>query len=201
MTAKSRPPVLVLMGVSGSGKSTVAALLAAGLGWPFEEGDDLHPPANIEKMASGHPLTDTDRWPWLAAVRSWIHQRIDAGEPGVITCSALRRAYRDTLRGDTVAGSGLAADADVAGGARAGAEVFVYLRGSRDVIAQRLTARHGHFMPTGLLDSQFAALEEPDPDENALTVDVGPAPAATAQTIVDKLGLADGGSWRPAVGR
>lgn len=102
MTARSRPPVLVLMGVSGSGKSTVAALLAAGLSWPFAEGDDLHPPANVEKMASGHPLTDADRWPWLASVRSWIHERIDAGEPGVITCSALRRAYRDALRGDAV---------------------------------------------------------------------------------------------------
>ncbi|OHV32075.1 MULTISPECIES: gluconokinase [Pseudofrankia] len=201
MTARSRPPVLVLMGVSGSGKSTVAALLAAGLSWPFAEGDDLHPPANVEKMASGHPLTDADRWPWLASVRSWIHERIDAGEPGVITCSALRRAYRDALRGDAVAGSGIAADADVIAGAHEGAEVFVYLHGSREVIAHRMAARHGHFMPSGLLDSQFAALEEPGPDENALTVEVGPPPAAIAQTIAEKLGLADAASWRPAVGR
>ncbi|ONH25129.1 gluconokinase [Pseudofrankia asymbiotica] len=201
MTARSRPPVLVLMGVSGSGKSTVAALLAAGLGWPFAEGDDLHPAANIKKMAAGNPLTDADRWPWLAAVRSWIHERIDAGEPGVITCSALRRSYRDALRGDAVAGSGLAADAEVIAGAGGGAEVFVYLRGSREAIGHRLAARHGHFMPAGLLDSQFSTLEEPGPDENALTVDLGPAPAVIAQTIVDKLGLADAGSWRPAVGR
>ncbi|ADP83563.1 gluconokinase [Pseudofrankia inefficax] len=185
-----RLPVLVLMGVSGCGKSTVAAMLSGRLGWPFAEGDDLHPRANVEKMAAGHPLTDLDRWPWLLRVRGWIHDRIEAGEPGVITCSALRRSYRDVLRGRAVDGSGPAAAADVAAGAGSGAELFVYLRGSRAVIGQRLAARHGHFMPPGLLDSQFATLEEPGPDENRLTVDIGPEPAEVVQTVVDKLGLA-----------
>jgi carbohydrate kinase (thermoresistant glucokinase family) len=165
-------------------------MLAGRLGWPFAEGDDLHPRANVEKMAAGHPLTDLDRLPWLLRVRGWIHDRIEAGEPGVITCSALRRSYRDVLRGQAVDGSGLAADADVAAGAGSGAELFVYLRGSREVIGQRLAARHGHFMPPGLLDSQFATLEEPGPDENQLTVDIGPEPAEVVQAVVDRLGLA-----------
>jgi carbohydrate kinase (thermoresistant glucokinase family) len=185
-----RPPVLVLMGVSGCGKSTVAAMLSGRLAWPFAEGDDLHPRVNVEKMAAGQALTDLDRWPWLLRVRDWIHGRIDAGEPGVITCSALRRSYRDVLRGQAVDGSGLAPDADLAASAGNGAEVFVYLRGSREVIGHRLASRHGHFMPSALLDSQFAALEEPGPDENQLTVDIGPEPAEIMQTIIDKLGLA-----------
>lgn len=184
-----RPPVLVLMGVSGCGKSTVAAMLSGRLGWPFAEGDDLHPRVNVEKMAAGQPLTDLDRWPWLLRVRDWIHGRIDAGQPGVITCSALRRSYRDVLRGQAVDGSGLAPDADVAASAGNGVELFVYLRGSREVIGHRLATRHGHFMPSALLDSQFAALEEPGPDENQLTVDIGPEPAEIMQTIIDKLGL------------
>ncbi|HEX4098071.1 MAG TPA: gluconokinase, partial [Caulobacteraceae bacterium] len=94
----STPIALVVMGVSGSGKSTIAAPLAKALGWDFKEGDELHPPANIEKMASGHPLTDADRWPWLHAVRAWIDAEVAAGRSGVITCSALKRAYRDRLR-------------------------------------------------------------------------------------------------------
>src|SRR5580765_7102246 len=104
--------VLVLMGVSGCGKSTVAGVLAGQLGWEFEEGDDLHPPANIAKMHAGHPLTDEDRWPWLDLVSAWIRGRTDAGLPGIITCSALKRSYRDVLRGDDV--------------------VFVYLHGTRE---------------------------------------------------------------------
>jgi len=182
---ETRPPVLVMMGVSGCGKSTVAAMLSGRLQWPFAEGDDLHPRANVEKMAAGHPLTDLDRWPWLAKVRCWIRDRIKAGEPGVITCSALRRSYRDLLRGEAVDGSGLAPDPDLG----TGAELFVYLRGSREVIGARLAARHGHFMPPGLLDSQFAVLQEPGPDENQLTVDIGPEPAEITQTIIDRLGL------------
>ena len=138
----SPPPVLVLMGVSGCGKSTVAALLAGRLGWDFEEGDDLHPAANVAKMAAGHPLDDADRRPWLAAVAAWIRQHTDAGRPGIITCSALKKSYRDVLRGDRV--------------------MFVYLAGTREQIAARLAARHGHFMPPALLDSQFATLEPPD---------------------------------------
>lgn len=159
------------MGVSGCGKSTVAALLAGRLGWPFEEGDSLHPQSNIDKMAAGHSLTDDDRWPWLEKVAGWVEERLDAGENGLITCSALKRSYRDAINRR---GSGV---------------VFVYLAGSRSTIAARLAARHGHFMPTSLLDSQFAALEEPTSEEPEIRVDVGPAPGVIAQTIVEQLSL------------
>jgi gluconokinase len=147
-------PVLVVMGVSGSGKSTVAEPLAKRLGWPFEEGDDLHPAANVAKMKAGVPLDDADRAPWLDAVAAWIAERLRAGNGGVITCSALRRVYRDRLR---EAGDGV---------------VFVYLEGAEAVIAGRIAERHGHFMPAALLDSQFATLEEPTPDERAIVVDI-----------------------------
>ena len=169
MTAK--PVVLVMMGVSGCGKSTVAALLAGRLAWPFEEGDALHPQANIEKMTAGHPLTDEDRAPWLQKVAAWVEEQLDAGQSGLITCSALKRAYRDVINRR---GSGI---------------VFVYLSGTRETIAARLTARHGHYMPASLLESQFAALEEPTPDEPEITIDVGPAPGVIAQHIVEQLNL------------
>jgi len=169
MTAK--PVVLVVMGVSGCGKSTVAALLAGRLAWPFEEGDALHPQANIEKMTAGHPLTDEDRAPWLQKVAAWVEEQLDAGQSGLITCSALKRAYRDVINRR---GSGI---------------VFVYLSGTRETIAARLTARHGHYMPASLLESQFAALEEPTPDEPEITIDVGPAPGVIAQHIVEQLNL------------
>jgi gluconokinase len=147
-------PVLVVMGVSGSGKSTVAKPLAERLGWPFQEGDDLHPAANVAKMKAGIPLDDADRAPWLGAIADWIAERLRAESGGVVTCSALRRAYRDRLR-------------------RAGEGVtFIYLDGSKAVIAERLAQRHGHFMPPALLDSQFATLEEPTPDEHAIVVDI-----------------------------
>jgi carbohydrate kinase (thermoresistant glucokinase family) len=162
-------PVLVLMGVSGCGKSTVAALLAGRLGWPFAEGDDLHPAANVVKMHSGHPLDDADRWPWLAKIAEWVDERLDAGSGGVITCSALKRKYRDVIRREGV--------------------VFVYLRGTREQIALRLAARHGHFMPASLLDSQFADLEEPAPDEDALTVQIGDNPVVLADEVIARLGL------------
>ena len=165
-------PVLVVMGVSGSGKSTVAGLLAGRLHWPLEEGDDLHPQSNVEKMAAGHPLTDDDRWPWLDRVADWIHGQVAAGQPGIITCSALRRSYRDRLRRD---------DAEHV--------VFVHLAGSRETLGQRLTARTDHFMPAGLLDSQIATLEPPGPDENALTVDVGRRATDEVDEIVERLGL------------
>lgn len=152
MMVQGSPPVLVIMGVSGSGKTTIGRMLATELGWEYAEGDAMHPEANVEKMASGHPLTDEDRWPWLATVAGWIKDKTAAGQPGVITCSALKRSYRDLLRGDNV--------------------LFVYLKGSRELIARRLAERQGHFMPPELLDSQFAALEEPGPDEQAVTVDV-----------------------------
>lgn len=163
------PLVLVLMGVSGSGKSTVAGVLAGRLGWDLAEGDDLHPPSNVATMAAGHPLTDADRWPWLGLVADWITEHTAAGHSGVITCSALKRAYRDVLRGDRV--------------------VFVHLTGSREQIARRMTARPGHFMPTALLDSQFDTLEPPGEDERALTVGIGGTPGELADEIVRRLGL------------
>ncbi|WP_285415314.1 gluconokinase [Variovorax sp. efr-133-TYG-130] len=166
-----KPQVLVLMGVSGCGKTTVAAILAGRLSWPFEEGDALHPPANIAKMEAGHPLTDEDRAPWLRKVADWVDERIDAGEHGLITCSALKRSYREVIN------------------RRGAGVVFAYLHGSRETIASRLMARHGHFMPPSLLDSQFADLEEPAADEPAIRVDIGPAPSALAQTIIETLGL------------
>jgi carbohydrate kinase (thermoresistant glucokinase family) len=157
------------MGVSGSGKTTVADLVAGRLGWPLEEGDALHPQSNIEKMAAGHPLTDEDRRPWLERVAEWIEGRLDAGDNGIITCSALKRSYRDLI-------------------ARRGSGVlFAYLAGSRETIAVRLAARHGHFMPSSLLDSQLADLEEPGPDEPAIRIDIGPPPAVIAQEILENL--------------
>jgi gluconokinase len=166
-----RPVVLVLMGVSGCGKTTVAALLAGRLKWPFEEGDALHPPANVEKMHAGHPLTDAGRAPWLEKVADWVDARLNAGECGLITCSALKRSYRRAID------------------RRGAGVVFVYLHGSRETIAARLAARHGHFMPPELLASQFADLEEPTADEPAIRVDVGPAPGAIADRIAAMLGL------------
>ena len=165
------PAVLVLMGVSGCGKTTIGELLAERLLWPYEEGDALHPPANVAKMAAGHPLDDADRAPWLAKVADWVDARLDAGESGVITCSALKRSYRALID-------------------RRGAGVeFVYLHGSRELIASRLAGRHGHFMPPTLLDSQFATLEEPGADEPAIRVEIGEPPAAIAADIVEALGL------------
>ena len=162
-------PVLVVMGVSGTGKTTVATLLADRLGWDLAEGDDLHPAANVDKMAAGQPLTDEDRRPWLAAVAAWITEHTAAGRPGVITCSALRRTYRDRLRGDHV--------------------LFVHLTASRDQIEQRLTARRGHYMPATLLNSQIETLEAPGADENVLTIDVGRRPAEVVAEILRRLEL------------
>ena len=167
--AVTRPIIVVVTGVSGSGKSTVAALLAAALGCQFQEGDDLHPPENVEKMRSGTPLTDADRMPWLRKIATEIDGWGARGECGVLTCSALKRSYRDIIIGD-----------------RRGV-VLVYLKGSRELIHQRMAARHGHFMPVALLDSQFATLEEPTPDEHPITVDVGDKPADIAHEIVRHL--------------
>ncbi|HEY1972558.1 MAG TPA: gluconokinase [Pseudonocardia sp.] len=160
---------LVLMGVSGSGKSTVAGVLAGQLGWDLAEGDDMHPAANVAKMAADHPLTDEDRWPWLDRVAGWIRAHTEAGRPGVITCSALRRSYRDVLRGERV--------------------VFVLLAGEFEQIKARLSARHGHFMPADLLQSQFDTLEPLGPDECALSVDIGPSPTELAEEIIKRLRL------------
>lgn len=174
MTSDKTPtrPVLVIMGVSGCGKSTVAGLLAGRLGWDLAEGDDMHPAANIAKMSAGKPLDDADRWPWLARVAEWINTHATEGRPGVVTCSALKRSYRDVLRGPSV--------------------IFVFLNGSRELIGRRLAARHGHFMPLALLDSQFAALEPPGPDEHAITTDITGSPIREAGTILETLNLPDG---------
>ena len=172
-TPITKPVVLVFMGVSGCGKTTVAAILAGRLGWRFEEGDALHPQSNVEKMEAGHPLTDEDRAPWLEKVAGWVDDRLDARENGLITCSALKRSYRDVIN------------------RRETGVVFVFLAGSRETIAARLAARHGHFMPSSLLDSQFADLEEPTPDEPEIRLDVGPAPGVIAQHILKVLGLID----------
>ena len=165
----ARPVIVVLMGVSGSGKTTVAALLAAALGCRFQEGDDLHPRENVEKMRSGTPLTDADRLPWLRKIAEEIDGWRARGECGVLTCSALKRSYRDIIIGDRH---------DVG---------LVYLKGSCDLIHQRMAARHEHFMPIALLDSQFATLEEPTPDEHPIVVDVGGEPAEIAHEIVHQL--------------
>ena len=164
------PAVVIIMGVSGSGKSTVGAMLAARLHWRFEDGDWFHPAANIEKMHKGIPLTDEDRWPWLGAIADWIDQLRRRGGHGVIACSALKRAYRDKIR---------------AGRSQV---TFVFLEGSKSLIADRLAHRHGHFMPPSLLDSQFEALEQPDPDEPVITVDIAKSPEAQVQDIEQALG-------------
>jgi carbohydrate kinase (thermoresistant glucokinase family) len=160
------PTVLVLMGVSGSGKSTVAQELHRVLGWPFQEGDDLHPPANVEKMRSGQPLNDQDRLPWLQAVAGWIDRQLAAHQPGIITCSNLKRAYRE-----------------ITIGSRRGV-TLVYLKGDESVIQRRMLDRVHRYMPPSLLGSQFDTLEEPGEDEHPITVLVhGPL----AETVVKLL--------------
>jgi gluconokinase len=171
MSAAQPPRVVVLMGVSGCGKSTVGHELARLAGWPFRDADSFHPPANIEKMSRAVPLTDEDRWPWLDAVADWIRERLAAGSPGIVSCSALKRAYRTRI------------------GARRPGVRLVYLLGSEDMIASRLAARTGHFMPAALLSSQFAALEEPGPEEHALVVGIAMPPRYIAKSIAEQLGI------------
>jgi ribose 5-phosphate isomerase A len=167
---RGNPPILVVMGVSGSGKSTIAEELSARLGWPFEEGDSLHPETNIAKMHAGIPLTDADRLPWLERVAAWIDEQRCRKQPGIITCSALKRTYRQVIIGDRP-------------------EVrLVYLRGGRDLIAEHLAGRHGHFMPAALLRSQIDTLEEPDPSEEPLMVEVGASATQVADEIIRLLG-------------
>ena len=161
--------ILVIMGVSGSGKTTIAEGLAARLGLRFQEGDALHPPANVAKMKGGTPLTDADRLPWLRRIAATIDEWRHAGVPGVVTCSALKRAYRDIIVGGRP---------DV---------VLVYPRGSHALIAGRMAARQGHFMPSSLLDSQFATLEEPSPDENAIVASIDQPPGAIVGEVVRRL--------------
>jgi len=156
--------VIVLMGVSGSGKTTVGTRLAEALDWPFADADDFHPDANLEKMRRGAPLTDEDRWPWLRAIRDFIQTQLAQDEPAVVTCSALKASYRAVLFDDLN-----------------GAEL-VYLRGSFDLIRERLEARTDHFFDADMLDSQFEALEPPSSDE-ALIVDIDTPPEAIVDTI------------------
>lgn len=154
-----QPLQIVVMGVSGSGKTTVAELLAERLDAPFAEADEFHSAANTAKMSSGHPLDDADRAPWLVAIAAWLDERATAGQTAVVTCSALKRQYRDVLRG---AGPGV---------------VFVHLAGPQELVGGRMGARTGHFMPRELLDSQYADLEQLAPDERGITLDVS-LPAA-----------------------
>jgi gluconokinase len=160
----------VVMGVSGAGKSTVGRLVAAQLDCPFRDADSFHPKANIEKMSRGEPLTDDDRWPWLQAIAAWIAEHRAAGTICVVTCSALKRVYRDIVTNNQ--------SADVR---------LVYLKGDFALIEARLKARHGHFMPPALLRSQFAALEEPDADEHAITVSVDATPDEIAVQVLERL--------------
>lgn len=168
--AHPRMAAVVVMGVSGAGKSTVGRLIAAQLRCEFRDADSFHPQANIEKMSRGEPLTDDDRWPWLNAIAAWIAERRAKGETGVVTCSALKRAYRDVVTGKQ--------SADVR---------LVYLKGDFDLIEARLKARTGHFMPPGLLRSQFDALEEPRADERAITVSVDATPEEIAGSVMKDL--------------
>jgi gluconokinase len=163
------PSVVIVMGVSGSGKSTIGSLLAGRLQWEFEDGDWFHPAANVEKMHKGIPLTDDDREPWLRAIRAWIDRTHDAGGHGVIACSALKRRYRAVLIGD-----------------RAPTRL-VYLKGSEALIARRVATRHEHFMPPSLLHSQFVALEEPGAEENPITVPIEPRPSEIVAQILSAL--------------
>lgn len=161
--------VAVMMGVSGSGKTTIAEVVAQREGWLLLEGDKFHPPANIEKMSHGTPLTDEDRWPWLRAIAAEIDAMRARGQSAIVACSALKRAYRDILIG---------ARPDV---------LLVYLRGEQALIAARMAARKGHFMPPALLDSQFATLEEPGPDEHPIIVSIAPSPQAIVDEVVRQL--------------
>ncbi len=176
---RKTPCALVVMGVSGSGKTTVASKLAMRLHWTFEDGDRFHPKSNVEKMRAGHPLTDEDRWPWLNAIADEIERVCRAGEHAVIACSALKRIYRDVLlrgRGDVR---------------------IVFLNGTQQLIAQRLSLRKDHFMPPGLLDSQFRTLEAPGPDENAIDVSID----APVDTIVDDIASKLEATGRPSGAR
>ena len=162
--------VIIIFGVSGAGKTTIGKLLARDLRWRFIEADDFHPAANIEKMRSGHPLTDNDRWPWLEQLRQQIERSLSARENAVLACSALKRAYRDRLHvSDEIK--------------------FVFLRGDHALVEKQLRSRHGHFMNAALLQSQFHDLEEPESDENVVTIELGRRPEEIVERIKTSLDL------------
>jgi gluconokinase len=169
--ASETPCALIVMGVSGSGKSTVAEQLAQRLGWTYEDGDRFHPASNVAKMSAGHPLTDEDRWPWLQAIADEIDRVCKAGEHAVIACSALKRSYRDVL---------VHGRRDVR---------IVYLDGTQNLIAGRLAARKGHFMPPGLLISQFKTLEPPGADENPVIVSIDASVEEIVDDTISQMGL------------
>ena len=166
-----KPAVIVVMGVASSGKTSLGERLAERLGWPFRDADSFHPPENVAKMSSGTPLTDEDRKPWLAAIAAWIDDLRTNGGNGIVTCSALKRAYREVIVGNRP---------DV---------TLVYLRGSRELIGERMAARQHHFMPPALLDSQFATLEEPGADEKPLVVQVEASKEAIVAQVLRELRL------------
>lgn len=161
-------PIIIIMGVSGAGKTTIGTLLSDNLAWPFYDADDFHPEENKQKMAAGIPLTDRDRIPWLLAIRENIESHLAAQQPAIFSCSALKADYREVLQRD---------DNQIK---------FVYLKGTKGQIAAHLQARKGHFMPAELLDSQFATLEEP---ENAWVYDVGASPEMIVDGIQQQLGV------------
>jgi gluconokinase len=167
--------ILIVAGVSGSGKTTVGAMLAGRLDWRFADADDFHPAANVEKMRAGIPLTDADRWPWLRAIAAWMDERIARGEPAVVACSALKRSYRDLLLGG-----------------RPQAQM-VFLDVAPEELARRLTARHGHFFPEKLLGTQLDTLDPPQPDEHVTPVAEADEPAATVASIIALLCLQEKG--------
>lgn len=170
----SSPDYIIVMGVSGSGKTTVAKGIAEQMGWEFAEGDDFHPEANVQKMASGTPLTDEDRWPWLRIIGDWIDEKERAGASAVITCSALRRVYRDLL-------------CEGRPGVR-----FCHVEASEDLIAERLSHRTGHYMPPSLLPSQLATLEPLEPDEPGVVVSAKDTPEQVVQAALAALDLQPG---------
>jgi gluconokinase len=166
------PCALIVMGVSGSGKSTIGERLAERLAWSYEDGDRFHPAGNVAKMSAGQPLTDDDRWPWLMAIADEIDRVCLAGRHAVIACSALKRTYRDVL---------MHGRSDVR---------IVFLDGAPALIADRMARRKGHFMPPGLLDSQFETLERPGPSENPVTVSIDASVDAVVDDIIRQLKLA-----------
>ena len=173
------PCALVVMGVSGSGKTTIADKLAERLDWTYEDGDRFHPASNIAKMSAGQPLTDEDRWPWLRAIADEIDRICEAGERAVIACSALKRAYREILVHER---------SDVR---------IVFLNGTQQLIADRLSQRQGHFMPPGLLASQFKTLEPPERNENPVTVSIDASVDAIVDDVIRQLGLRPADSSTP----